>query len=161
MGFMDGAKIDIWQHLLVQWSKSISISSANRKVEIPEFFIEIKNIKQIAEDSKSNGAEEQHEKGVEQLDHIPIYAFIPEVKERNFCFLDYFLIGPSFFHFFLVNSIFFTFPRFCSISIQIIFFSEAFPNCFTAEVILCTHNWKIILISVGPLSVSCSSGQVR
>ena len=59
------------------------------EVVVPHLLVVIKYIQQVNHGGEADCAEEQHHHGVEQLDHVPVYAFVPEIEKRNFCLVNF------------------------------------------------------------------------
>ena len=67
-------------------SKPLPVPLPDWEVEIPEIFIEVEYVEKVEKTGHPNSAEEQHEEGVEQLDHVPVDALTPGRDRRlNIC----------------------------------------------------------------------------
>ena len=67
----------ILSNVLFFSSEMLPVFLPSRKVEIPEIFIVVEDKEKVEEASEADHAEEQHEEGVEQLDHLPVNALTP------------------------------------------------------------------------------------
>ena len=59
------------------------------EVVVPHFLVVIEYVKQVDHGGEADCAEEQHHHGVEQLDHVPVNTFVPEIEKRNFCLVNF------------------------------------------------------------------------
>ena len=66
--------------------RALSEFLSDREVEVPELLVVVEHVEQVEEAGDPHHAEEEHEEGVEELDHVPVDALTPGRDRRlNIC----------------------------------------------------------------------------
>ena len=63
-----------------------------REIIVPHLLVKIEQVEEIDEGEHPDHREEEHHQGVEELDHVPVHALVPEVQEPHFCVVNLFLL---------------------------------------------------------------------